>query len=353
MADVAYNGGRAKGFIWDPIAGASTLLCRPVRYTVHMTAVRAPDIYGPGKGPGGSYAHYHMPRKGNGRQHQLLHHWAYADLGGNGRTIAAETEGVPGDRMTEDQLDAHARAFADAVLHRGVPNRIATYKDTTGLAWHRLGCKGNFGAFSPGDRTTWCGYQTGQQWTTHFGKTCPTDNFIHQIPEIYNRAQVYIKAGSTAGTIEERDWLDMADKQDVIDAVWEALSRDVTVTGGDTRPLYGMIRDIWYQKDVAADIPRQVAMYDIKVSGATKATLGVDNINFAQGIRYATAGWAEGRNQTAALRGEVAGLKAAVLELAKAEGVDQKALQEAVEAATTAGVKAALKDAEITLKIED
>src|SRR5699024_8759545 len=123
MANIAYNGGHAEGFIWDPISGRSALPNRPEGYTVHITAVRASDIYGPGKGPGGTYAHYHMPRSGKGRQHQELHHKAYADLMDNGETIAAETEGVPGDHMTEDQLNAHARAFADAVLHRGVANR--------------------------------------------------------------------------------------------------------------------------------------------------------------------------------------------------------------------------------------
>ena len=198
---MARRSGWVKWAVRDPIAGRSRRKNRPYRYTVHMAVTESNDIYGPGKGPGGTYAHYYHPKVGKVRQHQDVTRWSYADLFGNGNTISGETEGVPGDRMTDNQLESHARAFADAVLYRGVPNRIATWDNTHGLAWHRLGCRGNFGRFDPHDPTTWCTTQTGVVFSTAYGKTCPTDNFIRQIPDIYDRAQKYIRPAPAGGTV--------------------------------------------------------------------------------------------------------------------------------------------------------
>ncbi len=193
----------AKGRIpfakWQPISGRSRMSNRPRRVTVHIAVTDAPDIYGPGKGPGGTYAHCYNPVSGSLLQHQELHRRTYADLGGNGSTISVEHQGRPGDRMSANQIDNLARLFAHAVTEYGVPNRIATWNDTSGLAWHRLGCKGNFGAFSKSDRTTWSGSQTGQRWSNAYGKTCPTDKFINQLDEVFDRAQSYIKGEKPTG----------------------------------------------------------------------------------------------------------------------------------------------------------
>lgn len=177
---------------WEPISHRSRLANRPVRLTVHITAVRANDIYGPNKGPGGTYAHCHNSRNGVFRQHQETHKKAYADLRGNGKTIAIENEGRSGDRLTAAQIDNLARVFAYAVTEHGVPNRIATPGDTRGLAWHRLGVRGNFGTYRSKDRRTWDADATGELWSTAFGKTCPTNNVIDQIPQIFEQAQAYI-----------------------------------------------------------------------------------------------------------------------------------------------------------------
>ncbi|WP_159622662.1 peptidoglycan-binding domain-containing protein [Ruania rhizosphaerae] len=190
---VTLKKGRLPGAVWDPISKRSLLSNRPVRMTVHMAVTDADDIYGPGKGPGRTYAHAYNPLDEAMRQHQEIHRKAYADLDGNGKTFAVEHQGRPGDRMSGNQIDNDARAFAHLVTEHGVPNRIASYNDTTGLAWHRLGCKGNFGAFDKANRKTWSGYQTGQRWSTVFGKTCPTDAFIDQLDEIFDLAQDYIE----------------------------------------------------------------------------------------------------------------------------------------------------------------
>src|SRR5699024_7079261 len=172
-------------------------------------------------------------------------------------------------------------------------NRIATWNNTSGLAWHRLGCKGNFGAFSKSDRTTWSGSQTGQRWTTVYGKTCPTDNFIHQIPEIYRRAQRYIGGGASGGTTE-RDWLSMASKEDVTKAVWEALTRPVAI------------------------------------GGATKAYVGDDDVPYYYLTRYAAAAEFGGRRRHAEVMATLAGQNAAIEALSRGS-VDTATIVQAVK----------------------
>jgi hypothetical protein len=177
--------------IWDPVTGRSDVALTPRRVTMHIAVSNSTDIYGPGT-IGGTYAHFYNRREGQPRQHQTMNKRAVADANGNDTTISVEHQGVDGDFMTDSQKTYLARIFAWAVVWCGVPNRIATVDNTRGLAWHRLGIDGNFGAYDPNDRTTWCRKQTGAVWSSSFGKLCPTDRFIRQIPEVYNRAQVWI-----------------------------------------------------------------------------------------------------------------------------------------------------------------
>ena len=178
--------------VWDPITNASTLSLTPKRVTIHIAVSTSADIYGPNKGPGGSYAHFYNPRSGKPRQHQKMHHRAAADLEGNPTSISVEHQGMPGDRMTNTQLTNLARIFAWTHVFCGVPNRIATVGNVNGLAWHRLGIQGNFGAYDPNDRRTWSRAQTGKRWSSASGKTCPTNKFINQLDEVYERAQTWI-----------------------------------------------------------------------------------------------------------------------------------------------------------------
>lgn len=184
---------RARFAVWDPITDRSTTAMSPRRVTVHIAVTRSADIYGPQKGAGGSYAHFYNPRSGAPRQHQTMDRRAAADLNGSNASISVEHAGLVGDAMTDSQLTNLAKIFAWAVIHCGVPNRIATVGNLSGLAWHRLGIDGNFGAYDPDDRRTWCRKQTGAVWSSAQGKTCPTNKFINQIPTVYGRAQDWLK----------------------------------------------------------------------------------------------------------------------------------------------------------------
>lgn len=198
-AEAAVRQPRASFATWDPITGRSTTALAPRRVIMHIAVTRSADIYGPGKGPGSSYAHFYNPRSGAPRQHQELNRRAAADLNGSATSISVEQAGIVGDSMTDTQLTNFARIFAWAVVHCDVPNRIATVGNTTGLAWHRLGVSGNFGTYSPNNRRTWSRAQTGEVWSSSTGKTCPTDNFINQIPTVFSRAQTYIRAWTAPG----------------------------------------------------------------------------------------------------------------------------------------------------------
>ena len=135
--------------IWDPITDRSTATLTPRRVTMHIAVSTSADLYGPNKGPGGSYAHFYNPRSARIRQHQTLNRQAAADLNGNGTTISVEHQGMPGDSMTNSQLQELAKVFAWAHVFSGVPNRIATVDNTRGLAWHRLGIDGNLAPTTP------------------------------------------------------------------------------------------------------------------------------------------------------------------------------------------------------------
>ena len=192
-AEALIKSRRAEFAVWDPITDRSTTAMTPRRVTIHIAVTRSADIYGPGKGADGSYAHFYNPRSGAPRQHQTMDCRAAADLEGNSSTISVEHAGIVGDSMTDSQLTNIAKIFAWAHLYCGVPNRIATVDNLSGLAWHRLGIDGNFGTYDPNLRRTWCRDQTGAVWSSSPGKTCPTDNFISQVPTVYNRAQTWIE----------------------------------------------------------------------------------------------------------------------------------------------------------------
>lgn len=177
---------------WDPIDGRSTVPLDPQRVVMHIADTRSRDIYGPGKGPGDSYAHFYNRREGKPLQHQLMNRRAAAELGGSASSISVEHQGVVGDSMTGSQLTYLARIFAWSHFYCGVPNRVATPRNTTGLTWHRLGVQGNFGPFDRTDRKTWSRRDTGEVWSSVV-KSCPTDNFIDQIDDVYRIAQVWIE----------------------------------------------------------------------------------------------------------------------------------------------------------------
>lgn len=204
---------RYTGAVWDPISDRDRIPIQPRGLSIHTAVTNTSDLYGTRRGQGGTYAHFYNPKDGKLRQHQELDRMARADLEGNAYLISVENwDGYPngyppywkhgGDvpPFTQAQVHALADLFAFLVKYCGIPNRIATPDNVTGLVWHRLGISGNFGRYDPKNRATWSREQTGKRFSTARGKLCPGDRRIAQIQEIYDLAQISINP-KTASTV--------------------------------------------------------------------------------------------------------------------------------------------------------
>ena len=174
----------------------------PIRMTLHTAVSNAVDLYRGRAAPNGTYAHFYVNEHGHVYQYRDTAQAARADLKGTYGTISVETwDGGRERPWTAAQVAALADLF-DWVTraHTTIPRRMASPTDTRGLAWHRLGCSGNFGEFDLAHLTTWSQGQTGQVWSTARGKTCPYGTRIRQIPAIYRRATTPTTAATTATT---------------------------------------------------------------------------------------------------------------------------------------------------------
>lgn len=110
-----------------------------------------------------------------------------ANLNGNHRVIAIENEDAAQDiPLSDAQVDACARILAWAHRTHGIPLQLCpdSKPGSRGLAYHRQGIDGNFDAFQYPGRVT-----GGEVWSESFGKTCPRDKRIAQLPAILARAK--------------------------------------------------------------------------------------------------------------------------------------------------------------------
>jgi hypothetical protein len=202
-------------------------------------------------------SHFYVRRDGTVEQYVDTAYNAFADLEGNDATISIETQGMGTGEWTAAQRETLARIYAWAVKTHGIALKMATSSkpgaESKGLSWHRLGVDGNFpalpsilagrlqrGASGVIDRDY-------MHYSNSFGKGCPTDDRINQIPGIFKRAQDILGGTPTAQptTTQERDmladeraWLDelrtkllrkFSDGNDVIDIV-AGVNRDLIVT---------------------------------------------------------------------------------------------------------------------------
>lgn len=108
-----------------------------------------------------------------------------ADRKGRTGAVAQRVlSGVP--PLTPKQVEANAQILAWASTVHGVPLQLCPNSRPTsqGLAYHRQGIDGNFAGYAYPGRVP-----GGEVWTEHFGKLCPADARIAQLPEILARAR--------------------------------------------------------------------------------------------------------------------------------------------------------------------
>ncbi|HEY0453258.1 N-acetylmuramoyl-L-alanine amidase [Actinophytocola sp.] len=208
------------GVDFRPVVGEGAL--RMHRFDV----VCLHTIGGPSDPPAGA-AHFSTHADGRIFQSRDTRFRSEANANGNHRVIAIENDDAPkrfGSWNTDDghavpgftpeQIQAIARICAWAHKEHGIP--LVACPDSRpgsrGIGYHRQGIDGNFGPFAFGGRVP-----DGEVWTEHFGKVCPGDRRISQIPQIIKRARII--AGLDEPELEEDEDMQLI-KGDRADAVF-------------------------------------------------------------------------------------------------------------------------------------
>ena len=196
---------RYPGAIWRPLTvDKSRWRLVPLRMNLHVAVSEASSLFGYFNGARSRPdSHFYVRRNGVIEQYVDTALVAYADLEGNGSTISVETQGGVRATQTEPwtaaQIDALAKLYAWAVKTHGIDVRIADDsrpgKTSHGLSWHRLGCDGHF----PG-RPLHGRVAGGRKYSRSFGKVCPGNAKIRQVPEVYARAVAILGGNAPAPT---------------------------------------------------------------------------------------------------------------------------------------------------------
>jgi hypothetical protein len=145
-------------------------------------------------------AHFSTSADGTIHQSRDTKFKSAANLNGNSRIIAIENEdhgpafprwsGSDVPSLTPEQVKACAKILAWAHKEHGIPLRLCpdSKPGSRGLAYHRQGIDGNFGPFKYPGRV-----EGGELWSSAFGKVCPGDRRIDQLPAILGMAREMVK----------------------------------------------------------------------------------------------------------------------------------------------------------------
>lgn len=171
----------------------------PTCVVLHLTASEATSQYSYFSNPANNAcSNAHVARGGYIEQYIRGDRLSAADAYGSHRSFSVETQGADaGGRWTAEQCESIARILAWAHQTYGIPLRLMTSSAASerGVGWHRLGIDGNFPSM-PNILAGRMQRGGGEKWSSAFGKVCPGDNRIKQIPDIIDRA-LAIVAGAT------------------------------------------------------------------------------------------------------------------------------------------------------------
>jgi hypothetical protein len=163
-------------------------------------------------------AHFSVYGSGFKDQSRDTAYRSAANADGNYRIIAVECEdhgphfpewsGSNVPELTDKQIESIAEICAWAYKTHGIPLVACpnSKPGSRGIAYHRQGIDGNFGSYDYGGRVA-----GGEVWTKHYGKVCPGDRRISQIPQIIKRARVL--AGLEEDDMQLSDRVKLTDKQ--------------------------------------------------------------------------------------------------------------------------------------------
>src|SRR3954467_7474648 len=232
---------RMPGAVWRPIAhsgadlSAHDILC----YHTMVGSLNGTDSYFRGEAPNGPSSHFGVGHDGTIYQWVDTENRAAANLNGNYHIISVETadvgEGFPKWNMndgnavpswTAAQVEANAKIAAFVYKTHKIPlSQIPDSKPgRRGIGYHRQGCDPNR-------------VSGGEKWSTAYGKVCPGNRRISQIPSVIARAK-QIAGGATAAPVE--DEVTDADIQKIVAALRSA---DFSPAAG-TQSLQNMVSQV-------------------------------------------------------------------------------------------------------------
>lgn len=162
------------------------------RVNFHVAVSNSDSIYHIFARSRSACSHFYVNRKGEIEQYIDTKYRSASDRDGNDSTISVETEGgvsnVNGETWSSDQVKALIRLWAWLRDTHDITNQVAkntyTNANSSGLSWHRLGVQGNFEG-RPGILSVHYGAIL---YSGSFGKECPGDAKILQIPGIWEAA---------------------------------------------------------------------------------------------------------------------------------------------------------------------
>lgn len=312
---------RMPGAIWRPITvNKNRWRLVPLRVNLHVAVSEAASLHGYFNAAGRVDSHFYVRRDGTIEQYVDTSVVAYADLEGNGSSISVETQGgvknANGEPWTAAQVEALARIYAWAVRTHGIARQVA--KDSRpgssshGLSWHRLGCDGNFPGPPLHGRVA-----GGRRYSRQYGKVCPGNAKIRQVPAIYARAMALLGSKTpvsnvkpTTPNVQEDDvttpeqmreinrWIENIHKDIkatlpalVAEAVWTFVTR--------TEPRSG-----WTMLRRAVDAAQATNAALPQIAGKVGASIDTDALaaGLAEPLTEALAGSVSGEVVEAALR---------------------------------------------------
>ena len=180
-------------------------------FCLHIAVSDGASLFNYFNQPGNPTSHFYVRKSGNTNgmadfeQYVDTKYQAPANLEGNPTLISIETQGGVGDDLnagwTATQLERIAWILAQCHLIHGIPLILMPNSLTAsrGVGYHKLGVD------------PWR-VDGGEKWSTAYGKECPGDARIGQIPRIITRA-VQIASGddmltdAQAAQLAKAGWL--------------------------------------------------------------------------------------------------------------------------------------------------
>ncbi|WP_419704997.1 N-acetylmuramoyl-L-alanine amidase [Promicromonospora sp. NFX87] len=232
---------------YRPIAWAEARddATNPTCVILHLTASEATSQHGYFSNPANkACSNTHVARSGHIEQYIRGDRLSAADSYGSSRAFSIETQGADANgRWTPEQCESIARIIAWAHQTYGIPLRLMTSSATGehGIGWHRLGVNGNFPSM-PNILAGRMQRGGGEVWSSAFGKVCPGDNRIKQIPAILDRAIAIVAGADTnpGGFMPDLTEKDQRELKDRVDDIYALLTTPIKDGRGAAPP-----RAIW------------------------------------------------------------------------------------------------------------